>query len=143
MDNDYDHILDDEYADNDSVAPETQPQQVFVQPVYTQPVIAQPIYTHPVIMQRAIPSGMTHPYQGYLPVDEIKSDRWHAPPFLVFAALLLCPPIGLILLLFFTKWGVFPKLFLTLFTLACIWFVYEVIAFYTDFDLPSLLNKLL
>lgn len=129
-----------------------QPAQVITQPVYTQPVIAQPIYTQPIytqpiIMQNVDPAAQrmypVYPVQNFLPVEEIKADRWHAPPVLVFFALLLCFPIGLVLLLFFTKWGVFPKIFLTLFTLICIWFAYEIVAFYTSFGLPSLLNSIL
>lgn len=167
MDNDYDHIYDnydsaytsDNYIDNSSEAinsnasvqaADIQPQQVYVQtprvitqPVNTQPIYTQPIYTQPIIMPMADMRSMAFPTQGYIPIDELKTDRWNAPPFLVFAALLLCPPIGLILLLFFTKWGVFPKFFLTIFTFVCIWVVYEIIAFYTDFGIPSLLNELL
>lgn len=140
----------------------TQPAQVITQPVITQPVIAQPIYTQPIytqpiIMQTAIqpepaePAEMlypaepvypVYPVQNYLPMEEIKPTRWQAPPILVFFALLLCFPVGLVLLLFFTKWGVFPKIFVTLFTLICIWFAYEILAFYTSFGLPSLLNSI-
>ena len=135
------------------VQPQVISQPVYTQPVYTQPVIAQPIYTQPIIVQPAEPPAEAvypaeptypiYPVQGMISPDEIKADRWNASPILVFFALLLCFPIGLILLLFFTRWGAFPKIFLTLFTLICIWFAYEIFAFYTAFDLPSLLNNIL
>ena len=140
-----------------------QPTQVVTQPIYTQPVIAQPIYTQPIYTQPIImqtiepaepeyqsealcpaePVYPVYPTQNYLPADELKAEKWQAPPVLVFFALLLCFPVGLVLLLFFTKWGVFPKIFLTFFTLICIWFAYEIFAFYSGFDLPSLLNSIL
>ncbi len=122
-------------------------QPIFTQPIYTQPVVAQPIYTQPVYMQAPIapmatPIPPVQPDRGYFPADELKAVRWHAHPVLVFFALILCFPVGLILLLFFTKWGVFPKIFIVLFSFICIWFIYEVLAFYSIFDLPSLLNNI-
>ncbi len=128
-------------------------QPIYVQqPVYTQPVIAQPIYTQPIytqpfIMQQPMmpvaQSFVPQQNRGYLTADELKAARWHAHPVLVFFALLLCFPVGLILLLFFTKWGVFPKIFITLFSLSCILAIYEVLAFYSIFNLPSLLGNIL
>lgn len=137
-----------------------QPGQVIAQPIYTQPVItqpvyAQPIYTQPVIMQTVEPeyndeqlspvepTYPAYPIQSYLPIEELKAERWQAPPVLVLFALLLCFPIGLVLLIFFTRWGAFPKIFLTFFTLLCIWFAYEIFAFYSGLGLPGLLNGIL
>ncbi len=137
-----------------------QPGQVIAQPIYTQPVIAQPIYTQPIYTQPIIMQSVendyaddelypaeqsypAYPVQSYLPVEELKAERWQAPPFLVFSALLLCFPIGLVLLIFFTKWGTFPKIFLTFFTLLCVWFAYEILAFYSGLGLPGLLNGIL
>ncbi len=121
-----------------------QPHQVVAQPIYTQPVIAQPIYTQPILMQAPIqPIYPPHNTRNYYPMDELKAARWHAHPVLVFFALILCFPVGLVLLLFFTKWGVFPKIFVSLFSLLCIFAAYEVLAFYSIFDLPSLLNNML
>lgn len=165
LDNLNDEYISDEYMDssidvyseeqNIQIASENtvpvqpvqiQPQQIVAQPIYTQPIITQPIYTQPIIVPQQIPMEPAYPVyqqQNFLPIDQLKPERWHAHPVLVFFSLLLCFPVGLVLLLFFTRWGFFPKLFLTLFTLICIWFVYEVIAFYSGFDLPSLLNSLL
>lgn len=132
------------------IQPQYIQQPIYVQqPVYTQPVIAQPIYTQPIYTQPVMmqPPMAQNPSvqqnRGYLTPEELKAARWHAHPVLVFFALLLCFPVGLVLLLFFTKWGVFPKIFITLFSLSCIFAIYEVLAFYSVFDLPSLLSKLL
>ncbi len=118
--------------------------QPVIQPVYTQPIYTQPVYTQPIIMPAIKPAEQIRrsdiKNNNYFPIEELKPIRWHAHPLLVFFALILCFPIGLILLLFFTKWGVFPKVYITLFTLICSVFVYELVILYSNLDFPSLLG---
>lgn len=68
---------------------------------------------------------------------------WRAPPALVFFALLICFPVGLVLLLFFTRWGAFAKIFISLFVIICVWALYEVLCLYSVLDLPSLLQMII
>lgn len=78
-------------------------------------------------------------------VDDYEDDsyvghkRWYAPPALVFIMLILCFPVGILLMLFFTKWGAFPKILLICFTLIMWLTTYEVLVGYNVIDTPSLI----
>ncbi|MDR1003109.1 MAG: hypothetical protein LBL82_07570 [Oscillospiraceae bacterium] len=69
-----------------------------------------------------------------------KRKRVYISPIFVFVFLVFCFPVGIILLLFFTRWGVFSKLFLTIFTLVCAFIIYEILVLYNFVPTPSLLD---
>lgn len=134
-------------ADSPSSAPQVieqppvqvQPIQIPIQPFIAPPIMAPTTYT------AVIPAEYQQPYYPpeSMPLPAVKPMGWRAPPALVFFALLICFPVGLILLLFFTRWGAFAKTFITLFVLLCAWAIYEVLCIYQIIDLPSLIQSLL
>lgn len=70
--------------------------------------------------------------EAYLP------QKRYAHPLLVLALLIVCFPIGLFVMLCFTKWGAFPKTLITLFVLAVVVAVYEILVAKQILLLPSL-----
>lgn len=64
----------------------------------------------------------------------------YAHPLLVLALMLICFPVGLFVMLCFTKWGAFPKAFVTLFVLAVAVAVYEILVAKQVLLLPSLME---
>ncbi|MBE6765413.1 MAG: hypothetical protein E7546_06000 [Ruminococcaceae bacterium] len=84
-------------------------------------------------------------YSENLPTEpeqqEIKV-RTYAHPSLVLLLMLVFFPAGLIAMLFFTKWGAFAKILVTLFVLAVALSVYEVLVLYNVIDLPSLIGMI-
>lgn len=70
--------------------------------------------------------------EAYLP------HKRYAHPLLVMCLLVICFPIGLFVMLCFTKWGAFPKTLITLFVLAVAVAVYEILVAKQVLLLPSL-----
>ena len=66
--------------------------------------------------------------------------RWRAHPVLVFSLMLICFPIGLALMLFFTDWGAFAKIYTTIFVLAIALAVYEILVNKQVLAAPSLIE---
>jgi len=62
----------------------------------------------------------------------------YAHPLIVLALTVMCFPIGLLVMLLFTKWGTFPKIFITLFVLAVAVAIYEILVAKQVLLLPSL-----
>ena len=83
---------------------------------------------------------------GYQEVPYIDGDqplveqRWRAHPVLVFSLMLICFPIGLALMLFFTDWGAFAKIYTTLFVLAMALIVYEILVNKQVVAAPSIIQ---
>lgn len=81
---------------------------------------------------------MQQPYiDGNQPVVE---QRWRAHPVLVFSLMLICFPIGLALMLFFTDWGAFAKTYTTIFVLAMALAVYEILVMKQVIMAPSIIQ---
>lgn len=74
--------------------------------------------------------------QAFLP------QKRYAHPLLVLGLLVVCFPIGLFVMLCFTKWGAFPKTLITLFVLAVAIAVYEILVAKQVLLLPSILDLL-
>lgn len=74
--------------------------------------------------------------QAFLP------KKRYAHPLLVLGLLIVCFPIGLFVMLCFTKWGAFPKTLITLFVLAVAVAVYEILVAKQILLLPSILELL-
>ena len=66
----------------------------------------------------------------------------YAHPLLVLALMLICFPIGIVVMLCFTKWGAFPKALITIFVLAVAVAVYEILVAKQVLLLPSLFELL-
>lgn len=78
------------------------------------------------------------PYiDGNQPVVE---QRWRAHPVLVFSLMLICFPVGLALMLFFTDWGAFAKIYTTIFVLAMALAVYEILVNKNVIAAPSIIQ---
>ncbi len=78
------------------------------------------------------------PYiDGTQPVVE---QRWRAHPVLVFSLMLICFPVGLALMLFFTDWGAFAKIYTTIFVLAMALIVYEILVTKQVVAAPSIIQ---
>lgn len=100
-------------------------------------VDTQPQYNY-VYDQTAV---MQQPYiDGDQPVVQ---QRWRAHPVLVFSLLLICFPIGLALMLFFTDWGAFAKIYTTVFVLAMALAVYEILIYKQMFAAPSIIQSVM
>ncbi len=74
----------------------------------------------------------------YLQANARKRKRAH--PLLVFALMLFCFPVGIVTMLFFTDWGFFAKLYITLFALAIALSVYEILVLKQVISLPSIIE---
>lgn len=79
-------------------------------------------------------------YADYL--QAVLPQKRYAHPLLVLGLLIVCFPIGLFVMLCFTKWGAFPKTLITLFVLAVAVAVYEILVAKQVLLLPSLLDLL-
>ncbi len=66
--------------------------------------------------------------------------KHYASPLLVLGLMLFCFPIGLFVMLCFTKWGTFPKILITAFVLGIAVAVYEILVAKNILLLPSLLE---
>ncbi|MBP3414770.1 MAG: hypothetical protein J6L81_06215 [Clostridia bacterium] len=66
--------------------------------------------------------------------------RTYAHPSLVLLLMLLFFPAGIITMLFFTKWGAYAKILVTVFVLLIALSVYEILVLYNVVDLPSLIE---
>lgn len=66
----------------------------------------------------------------------------YAHPLLVLALMIFCFPIGLFVMLCFTKWGAFPKILITLFVLAVALAVYEILVAKNILLLPSVIEMI-
>lgn len=68
--------------------------------------------------------------------------RTYAHPSLVLLLMLLFFPAGIITMLFFTKWGAYAKIFVTIFVLLIALSVYEILVLYNAIDLPSIIEMI-
>lgn len=66
--------------------------------------------------------------------------RTYAHPSLVLLLMLLFFPAGIITMLFFTKWGAYAKILITVFVLLTALSVYEILVLYNAIDLPSIIG---
>jgi len=64
----------------------------------------------------------------------------YAHPLIVLALMIMCFPIGLMVMLLFTKWGAFPKTLITIFVLAVAVAIYEILVAKQVLLLPSLID---
>lgn len=89
------------------------------------------------------------PYATY-GIDEESEDaaqqstkrRAQAHPALVLGLMLIFFPAGLFTMLFFTRWGAYPKILITLFVLAVVLAIYEILVAKNILALPSIIAAL-
>lgn len=73
-------------------------------------------------------------------INEYTVSRKRAHPILIFTLLLVFFPAGLGLMYFGTRWGVFVKVVITVFTLAAALAVYEALVAFSVLTTPSLVG---
>ncbi len=69
-------------------------------------------------------------------------EKRYVHPLIVLLLLVVCFPAGIVVMLFFTRWGAFPKTLVTVFVLCVAVAVYEILVAKHIVMLPSLFDLL-